>query len=151
VATNHRLPGMSDLYKLCCDNALQGEADKIKRITMDDIKKLPDIPKDWKRKETGELRSEILRRIKKGKFILLLKGKVPGAGTAHYKRCITEANKYDVLLKPQKPPVAPESELTVSLTPEQIAQLGKLAEDFSVKDGPALARIWIVERLRQLH
>lgn len=61
-------------------------------------------------------------------------------------------------IKPPKPPLGesstpvapPPPPITISLPSEQKAHLEKLAVEWEI-DAPALARIWILERLGQLH
>ena len=69
-------------------------------------------------------------------------------GCAKYiKACREAASEYDELNKSMQE----QRQLSVQLLPVQIAQLENIAKDFGVNDAPALARIWILERLWQLH
>jgi len=62
-----------------------------------------------------------------------------------------KSNKPDWLELPsaEQQPVAPES-IMVSLTREQMAQFEKFTKEWGIEPD-TLARIWILERLRQLH
>jgi hypothetical protein len=174
-----KLPNVDELYDLCDKAGLKTQADLVEAIVMSDLEKLPNIPSAWKRAtglHQGKIKSEILTRIKKAKFIELLPGKnhISGIDSAYYIRCKKAGEKYDALiaqlksqmaqtytqtstLSPQSGPVvsAPKSPvhsspITISLPIVQSDKLKKFADECGT-DMPTLVQIWLLERLHKLN